>query len=240
MIVTIMQPAYLPWLGFFERAYLSDILIVLDHVQLDTNSKTNFTNRNKIKTNQDNIWLTIPIKKKGKYGELYINKIEIDNELKWKQKHLGSIKQFYGKSPFFNMYFPSLEKLICDEHNFLHSFINQINKQLFELLSINTKVIYSSSMPEITSKKDELILDLCKSVGANKYISGPLGRDYIDVSKFRSNNIELLFHDYKHPDYKQQFDGFIAYLSVIDLLFNHGLDSLQILNTTKTIYDLSR
>ena len=66
MIVTVMQPAYLPWLGFFERVFLSDLLIVLDHVQLDTNSKTNFVNRNKIKTPKDCIWLTIPIKRKDR------------------------------------------------------------------------------------------------------------------------------------------------------------------------------
>jgi hypothetical protein len=235
-----MQPAYLPWLGFFERAYLSDLFIVLDHVQLDTNSKTNFTNRNKIKTPYDSTWLTIPIKKKGKYGELFINKIEIDNDVKWKHKHLGTIKQFYSKAPFFKEYFQGIEELITNEQDFLNTFIEKINIHLFELLSIKTKIIYSSSLSEITSQKDDLILDLCKSVGATKYISGPFGRDYIDGLKFSNNNIELLFHDYKHPKYKQQFLGFVPYLSVLDLLFNHGADSLQILNTTKTTYGLSR
>jgi hypothetical protein len=240
MIVTIMQPAYLPWLGFFERAYLSDLFIVLDHVQLDTNSKTNFTNRNKIKTPQDSTWLTIPIKKKGKYGELFINKIQIENEAKWKYKHLCSIKQFYGKAPFFKEYFLGLEECISNEQDDLIPFIDKINNYLFELLSIKTKVIYSSSMSEITSQKDDLIFDLCKGVGATKYISGPFGRDYINTSKFSNNNIELLFHDYKHPEYKQQFSGFVPFLSVIDLLFNHGADSLQILNTTKSPDALSR
>ena len=233
MIVTIMQPGYMPWLGFFERVFLSDLFIVLDNVQLDGNSKTNFTNRNKIKTHQDYTWLTIPIKKKGNYGDLFINKIGIDNDVKWRNKHLGSLKQFYGKAPFFNLYFPDIEKMICDDIDLLSPFINQLNNYLFSILSINTRIIYSSSMPENEFQKDDLILDLCKKVGATKYISGPFGRDYIDSSKFNSSNIELLYHDYQHPEYKQQFDGFIPYLSVLDLLFNHGPDSLRILNTSK-------
>lgn len=240
MTVTIMQPAYLPWLGFFERIYLSDLFIVLDHVQLDTSSKTNFTNRNKIKTPQNNTWLTIPVKRKGKYGELFINKIEIDNEVNWKHKHLGSIKQFYSKAAYFNQYYTRIEELISNDSIFLVPFIDLINKNLFEMLSIETKMIYSSSMSEINSQKDDLILDLCRNVGATRYISGPFGRDYLDISKFKKNDIELLFHDYKHPEYKQQFGGFSPYLSIIDLLFNHGKNSLQILNTTKSSDELSR
>jgi hypothetical protein len=240
MIVTIMQPGYIPWLGFFERVFLSDLFIVLDHVQLDANSKTNFTNRNRIKTTEDFTWLTIPIKKKGNYGELFINKIEIDNTVKWKQKHLGTIKQFYAKAPFFNDYFPGIEESICDQQDLLNPFLNKIDNYLFDLLSIKTKIVYSSSLPEIRSQKDDLILDLCKSFGASKYVSGPFGRNYINPLKFSRNNIELMFHDYKHPQYKQQFNEFVPYLSIIDLLFNHGPDSLAILNTTKNTDELSR
>ena len=146
---------------------------------------------------------------------------------------MGSIKQFYKKTPFFKEYYNGIEECISSEQTLLAPFLNEITQHLFEILSIKTKVIYSSSIPGITSHKDDLIVDLCCSVGATRYISGPFGRDYLDSSKFQKNNIELLFHDYKHPDYKQQFEGFISNLSILDLLFNYGTNSLQILNTTK-------
>ena len=98
MIVSINQPAYLPWLGYFDRIVQSDIHIVLDHVQFEKNSNIN---RNKIRTFNSWSWLTVPIKTKSKYGNLSINNLEIDNSYLWKKKHLRSIQQSYSKTSFF-------------------------------------------------------------------------------------------------------------------------------------------
>lgn len=234
-----MQPAYLPWLGFFERIILSDVFVVLDNVQLDTNSKTNFTNRNKIRTPQGETLLTVPIKKKGNYGNLYIDQLEISNESNWKQKHWESVKQFYSKSPFFKDHKPFFELVYKKDYLLLIDLINEINQYLFEVLQIQSKIIYSSSLG-INSSKEDLILDICLALKTDTYISGPFGKEYLDKALFEQKNIELLFHDYKHPEYKQMFPGFIPFMSIIDLLFNHGPDSMQILNTTKNVNELQK
>lgn len=240
MTLTIMQPAYLPWLGFFERVLLSDVFVVLDNVQLDSSSKTNFTTRNKIRTPQGSSLLTVPVKKKGNYGSLFIDQLEISNDSNWKQKHWDSIKQFYTKSPFFKEHSDFFEVLYKKEYSLLVDVMKDIIHYLLETLKINTKIIYSSSLKNIQSVKDNLIADICTELKASTYISGPFGRDYLDKALFDTKKIDLLFHDYKHPEYKQMFPGFEPYMSVIDLLFNHGPESVRILNTTQDASELSK
>lgn len=240
MILTIMQPAYLPWLGFFERIILSDVFVVLDNVQLDTSSKTNFTNRNTIRTPQGSTLLTVPLKKKGNFGNLFIDRLEINNESNWKRKHWDSIKQFYAKAPFFQDHQLFFESLYKKEYLLLIHLVNDLNKYLLDALKINTQIIYSSSLKNIHSSKENLIVDICSELKASTYISGPFGRDYLNKAAFSKKNIDLVFHDYNHPEYKQIFPGFLSYMSVIDLLFNHGPNSLDILNTTKHAHQLSK
>src|SRR5580700_5731203 len=99
MIVSINQPAFFPWLGYFHRIAISELHIVLDHVQFEKNSNVN---RNKIRTGEDAKWLTVPVVTKGKFGDLAINKLEIANQEKWQRKITETIKQFYKKAPYFN------------------------------------------------------------------------------------------------------------------------------------------
>jgi hypothetical protein len=239
MIISIMQPAYLPWLGFFERIMLSDVFVVLDNVQLDTNSKTNFTTRNKIRTPQGFSLLTVPIKKKGNYGNLFINQLEISNETNWKQKHWDTVKQFYKKAPFFKEHALFFETVFAKDQTLLIGLMNEIMQYLIDALGIRRKIIYASALG-IQSTKDDLIIDICHELKATRYISGPFGRDYLNRDAFKKWNMELLFHDYQHPEYKQLFPGFYPYMSVIDLLFNYGPGSLDILNTTKHADQLSK
>lgn len=234
-----MQPAYLPWLGFFERIILSDVFVVLDNVQLDTNSKTNFTNRNKIRTPQGSTFLTVPIKKKGNYGHLFIDQLEISNESNWRQKHWESIRQFYSKSTFFKEHKAFFESVYKKDHTLLVNLINEINEYLFEVLEVQSKIIFSSSLG-INSSKDDLILDICTELKADTYISGPFGKDYLDKTIFDEKKIKLLFHEYKHPEYKQMFPDFLPYMSILDLLFTHGPSSTEILNTTKNVSQLQK
>lgn len=225
MIVSINQPAYLPWLGYFDRIEASDIHIILDHVQFEKNS---FTNRNKIKTAQGTTWLTVPLLTKGKFGDLTIQTIEIDNKSKWAKKHLAGIRQNYGKSPFFKNYFPQLEEIYNQEWTHLNQLISKLNALFLEWLKIDTKLIYSSDL-KIDSIKSELVLDLCKEVEATKYISGAIGRNYLEVELFHNNKIEVVFQEYQHPTYTQLYEGFESYMCILDLLFNHGEESLAII-----------
>ncbi len=228
MIVSINQPAYLPWLGYFDRIDASDIHIVLNHVQFEKNS---FTNRNKIKTAQGATWLTVPLLTKGKFGGLAIQTIEIDNKSKWTKKHLTSIHQNYRKTPFFENYFSELEKIYKQEWANLNQLVSKLNTLFLEWLKIDTKIIYSSDL-KINSTKSKLVLDLCKKMKTTKYISGAVGKDYLETEVFIQNQIEVVFQNYQHPIYNQLYQSkssFEPYMSILDLLFNHGENSLEII-----------
>ena len=227
MIVSINQPAYLPWLGYFDRIAQSDIHIILDHVQFEKNSNIN---RNKIRTLNSWSWLTVPIKTKSRYGNLSINNLEIDNSYLWKKKHLRSIEQNYSKTSFFLEYINFFEKVYMKDWFQLAPLIYEINSYIMNTLNIKTKIIKSSDLKP-ASKKSDLILELCKIVDAKKYISGPFGREYLDEKSFDREGIKIDYHEYIHPTYTQHNNDFIPNMSVIDLLFNEGNDSLNILRS---------
>lgn len=227
MIISINQPAYLPWLGYFNRIAKSDLHIVLDHVQYEKNS---FTNRNRIRSHQGPSWLTIPLKTKGRFGSLSINSLEISENNLWRKKHWDSLRFSYAKSPFFKDYSDRLEACYLEPQSNLNNLLKMSNAYLLECLGIDTPVIFSSDLG-ITSVKEQLIIDLCKAVEADTYLSGPMGRNYLVPEDFNKAGIELLYHDYIHPQYYQfQRGEFIPQLSVVDLLFNEGMKSRRIIN----------
>ncbi|MCX6183264.1 MAG: WbqC family protein [Bacteroidetes bacterium] len=225
MIVSINQPAYLPWLGYYYRIAKSDIFIYLDHVQFEKNS---MTNRNKIKTSNGAVMLTVPVKTSGKFGDLKIAELEIDPAQKWAKKHLSSIQQAYSKAPYFKEIFPSLEAIYAKPFTHLNEVLKEMNNFLLSYLEINTKVLYSSEM-KAEGAKSELVLNLCKEVGATTYLSGPFGRDYLDLPSFEQAGIKVEYADYQHPEYPQLHGAFEPYLTVFDVLFNHGKKSLEII-----------
>jgi hypothetical protein len=228
MNVTIMQPAYLPWLGFFDRVAKSDLLIVLDDVGMDRNSKTKYANRNRVRTPAGSIWLTVPLLKTGRDAPL--NSIEIDNTQRWQEKHWRSIEANYARAACFAQFAELLRPFYSKPRKLLSDLDDEIMRALFAALGIRTPWRRSSSV-EHEGAGTELILNLCRSAGATRYISGPFGRGYLDRQAFAAADIQLVFHDYPHPKYPQVFAGFEPYMSVIDLLFNHGEKSLTILRS---------
>lgn len=224
MILSINQPAYLPWLGYYQRIALSDIFVLLDHVQFEKNS---FINRNKIRTAQGWCWLTIPLKTKGKFGELNIDSIEIQTG-NWNKKHLESIRMNYSKAVYFSKYFPELEEIYNREWTLLDPLLVEMNVLFMKWLGIKTKVIRSSEMG-ILSNKSDLVLDICREIKAEVYFSGALGKDYLEQESFAKEGIKIIFQNYKHPIYSQRFPSFEPYMTVLDLIMNHGDSSLGIL-----------
>jgi len=225
MIVSINQPAYLPWLGYFHRIAVSDAHIVLDHVQFEKNS---FTNRNKIRTPNGWCWLTVPVKTASKFGQLRIDEIEIANEKKWAIKHWNSLRLNYSKSPYFDQHAAFFERVYTREWQRLADLIRELTAYLLDAFGINTKCHFSSEM-KAAGKKDELVLQLCLELGATVYLSGPLGRNYLREDMFSSNGVRVRYDDYDHPTYVQAYPGFEAYMAALDLLFNAGPASLEIM-----------
>ena len=229
MILSISQPAYLPWLGYFNRIAKSDVAIVLDNVMLERSSKTRYTNRNKIRSGKSWNWLTVPVKTAGQ-GQPLICNVELDCEQNWATKHFRSIVMSYSRAPHFETHRDWLQNFYSQPWTHLAPMITTSSRYLMEALGIKTQMLLSSNL-EVEGQKSALILNLCKHVGASTYLSGPFGRDYLDSKAFEEAGIKLEFDDYKHPVYSQLHGGFEPYMSVIDLLFNCGDRSLDILKS---------
>lgn len=227
-IISINQPAYLPWLGYFDRIARADCHVVLDHVQFEKNS---FTNRNKILTSNGPCWLTMPVMTNGKFKNNPINEIEINNQQSWKKKHWETIKHSYGKTPYFKDYRSFFEEFYQLEHTKLYPYLESSNNFLLKSLDITTPTVLSSEL-NLTETKSDLVLEICKKMNATVYLSGPLGRDYLEENKFIQNGIQIVYHDYEHPIYTQHQEPFQYYLSILDLMFRHGKNSLNILKNT--------
>jgi hypothetical protein len=225
MIIGILQPGYLPWLGFFEQMYRSDIFVLYDDVQYD---KEGWRNRNRIKTANGVQWLTVPILMKFSDYPL-ITDIQINNEVNWRKKHLSSIKQNYKKAPFFKDYVDLFEEAYSRDWNFLVDLDLYFIMRLAECLGMGGKTIIRSSDVPIKGERIERLVHLCKHFGADIFYEGAAGRNYIDEGAFLKEGVDVEFQDYDHPIYCQLYGEFISHLSVIDLLFNHGRESLSIL-----------
>lgn len=226
MIVGIHQPEHLPWLGFWDKLYKSDLFILLDNTQF---RKNYFQNRNRIRTPNGWRWITVPVFTKDKATQL-INEVEINNvsDVKWQKKHWKTIEQNYIKAPYFNEYKDMFHKFYLKKWDKLADLNINLIYTIKEILKIKTKIIIGSSL-EVQGQRSDLLLDICKKVGATTYLSGKFGKDYLDISKFREENIDVVFQEFNHPVYKQVFMPFIPEMSIIDLIFNEGERGLKIL-----------
>ena len=226
MIISIHQPNYIPWIGFFYKLLLSDTYIVFDDVQYPRGK--DYANRNQIKTNNGKMWLTTSVL--GKKDLKPWNQVKINNN-GWKEKHLSNIKSFYKKSPYFEKYYPMIEKIYNEEYDLLIDFnIDLIIGILICIGKLDLNMVLSSSIKTELTGLDK-ILYILKDQWATKYISGDGegSKRYIDEQLFKDNNIELIWQEYKHPTYKQLHGEFIPYLSILDLLFNEGPNTKEII-----------
>lgn len=220
--ISIHQPGYLPWMGFFKKIQSSDIFVFLDDVQFEKNG---WHNRNKIITSEDSMWLTVPVH--VNLG-MHLNEIRIDYSSDWIKKHEKSIEMNYSKSSFFEKYWLDFKKIYEKKHEFLINLNLEIIKKSMEILNIQTETILSSSL-DIKEKKSARILQICQSLNASIYISGTMGKDYLDVDDFKKKNIDVIFQNFQHPTYLQKSKLFLPNMSIIDLLFNEGDKAERIL-----------
>lgn len=224
MILTAHQPVYLPWLGLFHKIALADLFCYFDIAQYQTKD---FNNRNKIKTNTGEIWLSVPVESKNHF-EKSVGEIRIVQN-GWQRKHFKSIQLAYQKAPFFKDYIGDLEALLIGgEHATLSALNLEMLRYFMKSLAIDTPIVKASDYA-FSGAKSDLVLDMCLQLKANVYIFGAQGRNYADTDKFRARGVEPVFQDYRHPEYRQLHGPFLPYMSVIDLLFNEGPASRGIL-----------
>jgi hypothetical protein len=229
--ISIHQPEYLPWLGFLHKVMSVEEFVLLDNVQFEKNY---FQNRNKIRTNDGWQWITVPLKS-GSHCQK-INEVRISYDHDWQKKNLAVIKNNYAKTEYFSNYFSEFEEIYKTKFDFLRDLNIALIKFLMEKMNIQTKLYLSSELlVDVGQGGTDVNLNISKKMEADIYLSGPTGKDYLDVSAFNKENIKVEFHEFNHPVYKQLFEPFIPNMSSIDLLFNYGPASSIIINRENKI-----
>ena len=224
MIVAIMQPTYLPWVGFFNLINKSDYFVFLDDVQFD---KRSWQQRNKLIIDSHEKYLTVPVLSKNKYLQK-LSEVKIDNSKKWQKIHLNSIKFNYGKHKYFDEFFHCIEKIYLQKNEYLINLNIKLILEITKYLGIKINHSLSSSY-KIEKKGGHKIYEILKKLNALKYLSPAGSRIYLDkIREFHEKKIELEYIDYKCKSYYQKNQSkFWGQLSILDLIFNHGKASIE-------------
>jgi hypothetical protein len=229
MIVGIHQPHFLPWLGYLHRMAQVDAFVVLDHVQFE---RRNYQNRTMIRMNDEPRWLTVPVMQRSQ-KERIVDK-EVDNRLEgpkwWSSTHFLTLRHAYRQAAFFDTYAPPLRQLFETRYARLVD-LNQATLDLLrEAFGIRTPLLKSSELG-VEGARGDLILNICRAVGADTLLAGMGGsRSYLDAQAFARAGVSIKYHDFKHPEYAQCGEApFIKGLSAIDMLFNCGPQSRDLL-----------
>jgi len=218
MILSASQPYFAPFPGFFYKAHRSDIFVILDEVQFPRG--TTWISRNRFKGDQGTLWVTVPIWKKG-LGLQVIEKVRICDEGRWRKKHLLTLKNAYGKAPYFRDHYDFLERVFTKKFDKIIDLNMEIIRYLMDSLQINTKVQLISEL-DIEGKGDQGLIEVCKKMKAACFLAQVPARKYLNHDLFSQAEIALEFFRYPSPVYPQLWGDFIPNLSAFDLLFNCG------------------
>jgi hypothetical protein len=229
MKVAIHQPHFLPWLGYLHRMAQADLFVLLDHVQFE---RRNYQNRTMIRMNDEARWLTVPVVQRSR-DERIVDK-EVDNRLDgakwWSPNHFLTLRHAYREARFFDAYAAAIKRLFETRWEKLVDLNQAALDLLREAFGIRTRLVRSSELA-VEGARGELILNICRAVGAGTLIAGFGGsRGYLDTEAFARAGVRIVPHAWKHPEYPQcGKPTFIPGLSAIDLLFNCGAQGRELL-----------
>ncbi len=229
MVVMIHQPEYLPWIGFWNRLMKADVYVILDTA---TFQKHGFIHRNRVKTSNGGQWITVPLKDKSSFTP--IKDLVIDHTKNWKESQEGVLRQSYRKTPYFEEVMQIVQKVFREDGEKIGDLDRQFFNEVARYLNISLRVLKASDL-QAKGKGTDLLVQICKELGADTYLSGPGMREgkkaYMEPEKFGHAGIKLQIHEFEHPSYAQQFmeQGFLSHMCILDLLFNEGPQSREIL-----------
>lgn len=223
--LVVLQPGYLPWLGYFDLLKKADVFVHYDDVQFD---KHGWRNRNRVKGPKGAVWLTVPVLHSGRSGQSILE-VEIDDRQNWRRRHLSTVGQLYARAPFVDVMLPRLRDILERPWPRLVDLDLAIIDWLAAVLGI-TAPRYRASELGIGGDRNARLLNLCRHFGATRYLSGNAARDYLDVALFTAAGVDVSWHDYAHPNYSQLHGTFVPYLSVLDLILNMGNEARGVLS----------
>ena len=218
MIVTIHQPHFLPWLGYLQRMAQADLFVLLDHVQFE---RANYQNRMRVLVDGEPRWMTVPVLQRSQ-KERILEK-DIDNTRRWGASYFSTLRHAYREAPFFAQYAPELRAILETPWEKLVDLNAATLQFLRNAYGIRTPLVKSSELC-VEGAKSDLVLSICKEVGATTFLGGLGGsRNYIDTAAFNREGIEVVWQAFRHPEYRQQGGKpFVPGLSSVDMLFSCG------------------
>lgn len=222
MIIGIMQPYFMPYIGYWQLMNAVDKYVVYDNIEF---TKKGWFNRNRILLNGKDFLFSIPIKNDSDY--LHVNQRFVSETFD-KQKLLSQIRNAYSKAPYFKTIFPIIESIIMLEEENLFKYIFNSIKAIHELLDIKSELIVSSSISiDHALKGKDKVLAICKNLNADSYYNAIGGNLLYNKNEFEQHNIELNFIKTRNIEYKQYSNEFIPNLSIIDVLMFNSLEEIK-------------
>jgi hypothetical protein len=226
MNCAILQPSYIPWRGYFDQIRRVDLFVFFDDVQYDKNG---WRNRNRIKTANGSIWLTVPVLSKGTTSDqVLIKDIEINWDRQWNEKHLATVRQAYSRAPFFDAYMTLVEGFLRDPPRLLADLTIPSTVALARELGLEAEFLRSSEL-DVSGAKTDRILAILESVSATHYVSGPAARTYLEEDRLEAAGISVEYVNYDYAEYEQLYPPFDPQVSILDLLFMAGPEAPKLI-----------
>jgi len=225
MIVAVNQPYFCPYPGFFYKAFLADVLVLLDDVQFP--QQTTWLSRNRFKNDQGTLWMTIPVWKKG-LGRQQINQVKVSYEGRWIRKHPESLRSFYVNAPYLAEHLDFMEKIFSARPERLIDLNLAIIRYLLNSLQVETRLVLLSELG-VKAQGTRLFVDICQALSASIFLAQTQAEKYHEADLFRLNGIEARYFRYLAPVYPQLWGDFIANLSTFDLICNCGPKAREII-----------
>lgn len=230
MLVAIHQPHFVPWLGYLDRMRRADLFVVLDHVQFE---RRNYQNRTMIRVEGEGRWLTVPVVQLSQKERIVDKRVDNPPVLEggrwWGANAFATLKYAYRKAPHFERYAPRLREILESRWDLLVDLDLAMLGFVRQAFEIDTPIVRSSSL-QAQGQRSELLLDICKATGATAFYGGLGGsRQYLDHEAFAAAGMGVRWQEFTHPVYPQCGEGFIQGLACLDLLFNCGPRSAEIL-----------
>ena len=225
-LVTIRQPGFIPYIGFFKKIQTSDIFVYLDDAQYAIRS---WDNRNKISSNENSCRVSVPVLHPF---EKKLNEVEISYSKNWIDSHKNLIEANYKTSPYFKNYWSEIESILNKKFKKLIDLNLELIQYFNKILHIDTPTVRSSKF-KIKTVETQRLFDICERLNASAYRSGIFGKEYLDETIFKKGKVSIIYENFQHPIYNQLKKEFIPNLSIIDLLFHEGENSIKILDDCK-------
>lgn len=224
MRVSILQPSYLPWSGYFEQMDFADAFVFLNDVQY---TKNDWRNRNRIKSERGPAWITVPVRRRS--SKQKIREILINYDRRWFEDHVNLLTFNYRKAPYFEAVMAIVVPHLNARYDRLEDLSTGLTLDLAAYLGIRRRILKSSEIEVRSADPNLRLIQICRAVGATEFYEGASGRDYLDTGLFEKNGITVSFQDYRHPVYRQFHEPFVSHLSVVDLLFHYGPEAGDII-----------